>query len=344
MSKTFKLFNFTDVFNYQRGTRFIKKEQLPGDVAYISSTKTNNGIDNYVTPPQKSIKGRKITVYQNCLTLSNSGSVGYLFFHDYEFIASDHVTVIWLRDKKQRLTRNIALFLRPIFETMRYKYKFGREISNTRIKNEKIFLPIDDKGNPDWQYMENYIKNLEQTISFNPIESNNISKDAGLDIESWNWFSLSDIFTLQKGQEESAKTEEDFSGDFNLISATQFDNGVKGKKSEGKKQFKENLITVSSNGEVGEAFYQETPFYATADVNVLSPLKDNKLNKYSALFIATIIRWEKFKYAWGRKWGIERMKKSKIKLPAVVKEDGSYSPDWDFMENYIKSLPYADLI
>jgi len=31
------------------------------------------------------------------------------------------------------------------------------------------------------------------------------------------------------------------------------------------------------------------------------------------------------------------MKKTKIKLP--VKKDGS--PDWKFMEDYIKSLPYS---
>lgn len=33
------------------------------------------------------------------------------------------------------------------------------------------------------------------------------------------------------------------------------------------------------------------------------------------------------------------MKNSKIKLPS--KED---SPDWDFMENYIKSLAYSNYI
>ena len=239
------------------------------------------------------------------------------------------------------------MFISVIINQEAFRYDYGRNCCDD-LPNITIKLPSKQteqgQWEPDWQYMENYIKNLEQKISFNPIASNNNSKVSDLDIENWKWFSLSDIFTLQKGQEKSAKTEDDFSGEFNLISAKQSNNGVNGKTNEGKKQFKQNLITVSSNGEVGEAFYQESPFYATADVNVLSPLKGVKLNKYSALFITTIIRCEKFKYAWGRKWGIERMKKSKIKLPTIVKEDGSYVPDWNFMENYVKSLPYADLI
>ena len=30
--------------------------------------------------------------------------------------------------------------------------------------------------------------------------------------------------------------------------------------------------------------------------------------------------------------------------PVITKEDGTYEPDWKYMENYIKSLPYGDRI
>jgi hypothetical protein len=50
-----------------------------------------------------------------------------------------------------------------------------------------------------------------------------------------------------------------------------------------------------------------------------------------------LIKREKYRYNYGRKWGIERMKNSQIKLP--VTKNGT--PDWSFMENYIKSLPYS---
>lgn len=339
MIKKYKLFKFTEVFDYERGKRFTKQEHVCGDIAYISSTKSNNGIDDFVNPPEKNLKGSKIKIYNNCLTLSNSGSVGILFYHDYSFVASDHVTVIWIKNKNIKLNKYIALYLKPIFESIKYKYNFGREISNPNLENEYLKLPITKESKPDWEYMENYIKKLEKTISFTQIKTNN-NKKTSYNISYWKWFSLSDLFYLHKGKEENAKCDDN--GEVNLISATQFNNGVNGKKNAILK-FKGNLITVSSNGEVGEAFYQDSPFCATGDVNILEPKTKYMINKYSALFIITMIRQEKFRYTYGRKWGITRMEKSQIKLPAI-KKNGIYEPDFQYMENYIKTLPYADLI
>ncbi|MGZ3139875.1 hypothetical protein PSOLA_02370 [Candidatus Phytoplasma solani] len=42
------------------------------------------------------------------------------------------------------------------------------------------------------------------------------------------------------------------------------------------------------------------------------------------------------KFSYGRAWLLYRMKKHKIMLPI----DSQGKPDWFFMENYIKSLPY----
>ena len=99
---------------------------------------------------------------------------------------------------------------------------------------------------------------------------------------------------------------------------------------------KGNKITISYNGSIAEAFYQAEPFWATDDVNILT-LKDYKLNVYIAMFLITLFRMEKYRFNYGRKWDKESMSQSKIKLPTT---SGSV-PDWQFMENYIKSLPYS---
>lgn len=342
MIKKNKLFKITDIFCYERGKRFTEKEHISGDIAYISSTKENNGINNFVNPPERNIKGSLIKIYHNCMTLSNSGSVGYLFYHDYDFVASDHVTVMWIKDKNVILNKYIALYLKPIFETMKYKYNFGREISNRNLDLEYITLPVNDKDLPDWEYMENYIKDLEQDIQFHSIKTEN-NESFSIDMSSWKWFCISDIFKIEKGR-DNAQIEDN--GEHCLISATQFNNGICGKCSTGNKLFDGNSVTVSSNGEVGETFYQEEPFFATGDVNVLTVVEKykQKLNKYNALFLTTMIKQEKFRYAYGRKWGINRMETSRIKLPAILNSDGTCVPDWDYMESYIKSLPYGDLL
>lgn len=154
-----KEFNFNDIFEFKRGKRLVKLDQNDGEIAYISSTKENNGIDNYISPPDY------MTVYNNAMTINNSGSVGYVFYHNYDFVASDHCTVLKIKDKEVVLNEFLAIFLKPIIEAIKPKYNFAREISDYRLNKEKILLPIDGKGKPDWGYMEKYIKTLPYSSS-----------------------------------------------------------------------------------------------------------------------------------------------------------------------------------
>ena len=118
---------------------------------YVSSTAMNNGIDGYVS------NKKKVRIFSNCLSLANSGSVGACFYHPYSFVASDHITKL----ENNKFNRHIYLFLSTIITRLGEKYSFNREINDARIKREKILLPINEKKEPDYEYMENYIKRLE---------------------------------------------------------------------------------------------------------------------------------------------------------------------------------------
>ena len=97
-----------------------------------------------------------------------------------------------------------------------------------------------------------------------------------------------------------------------------------------------NTITVNYNGNgVADAFYQPVPFRCSDDVNVLYP--KFTLTAETALFICTIIRREKYRFNYGRKWHLERMTETEIRLPAT----GAGEPDWAFMERFIGTLPYS---
>lgn len=58
------------------------------------------------------------------------------------------------------------------------------------------------------------------------------------------------------------------------------------------------------------------------------------------MFLITIIKANRYRFGYGRKWTLEKMQNTTIKLP--VKSDKQ--PDWQRMENYIKSLPYGNFI
>ena len=81
------------------------------------------------------------------------------------------------------------------------------------------------------------------------------------------------------------------------------------------------------------------------------------LNIYVGLFISTILNIEDYRYSYGRARILAKLKDEIIKLPIIHNEDGSpvidetyqysekgYIPDWQWMEDYIKSLPYGDRI
>lgn len=150
--KEWKEFFLSDVFpNIQRGKRLKNGDHKAGKMPYISSTAMNNGIDNFIG------NKRKVRIFSNCLSLANSGSVGTCFFQPFKYVASDHVTKL----ENDKFNKSILLFISTIVSRLGEKYNFNREINDTRIKKEKIMLPINKEKEPDYNFMENYMKQLE---------------------------------------------------------------------------------------------------------------------------------------------------------------------------------------
>jgi hypothetical protein len=326
MNDKTKLFSLSEVFCFQRGERLTEADQTAGDIAYISSTKMNNGISAYVQPPDS------MTVHNNRITLSNSGSVGYCFYHQYDFVASDHVTVIWIKDENVSLNANIALYLKPVFESMRYKYSFGREIKDERLEKELVLLP-SVHGDPDWNSMELHTQQLRKTIKWSKLPSTDCPS-LSFSNREWFEFEMDKIFVIKRGRRLVKSDMRP--GKTHFIGAISANNGVRQLIDE-EPLHDGNCITVNYNGSVGEAFYQEQPFWASDDVNILYPQEWWDINRNIALFIVAVIKENRYLFSYGRKWTFEKMKRTKLKLP--VKDDGA--PDFAFMENYIQALPYA---
>lgn len=317
-------FNFADVFTIVRGKRLVKLDQVTGNIAYISSSKKNNGVDNYILPPDY------MKIYQNGLTLNNSGSVGYCFYHPYKFVASDHCTVIKIKDKKIKLNNYISLFLKPIIESMKSKYNFAREINNERLKKEKILFPATMNKLPDWEFMENYIKSLAKEIRYNK----KIIKNKALKLEKnkFKEFNLSKLFTIRGSKESFTKNEVSY-GEYLYVTTSNKNNGVACTSNIYTEDG--NVITIDSATD-GKAFYQEYKFAGTDHVEVLEPIKFT-LNKYTALFIVSILNLQMFRYSYGRGRTQTRIMREKLFLPA----DKNGNPNFEYMENYIKSLSYS---
>lgn len=173
-----------------------------------------------------------------------------------------------------------------------------------------------------------------------------------IDVSNWKRFQLQRLFDIKKGKRLTAEDQEE--GNNIYIGAIDSNNGVANYI--GQNPIHEgNTISLSYNGSVGEAFYQPEPYWATDDVNALYPRFDG-FNQYIGLFLVAVLRQEKYRFSYGRKWKLENMKVTEICLPVLHDDSGSivvdkthkfsddgYVPDWQFMEDYIKSLHYKTL-
>lgn len=137
----------------QRGKRLKKADHNAGMVPYVSSTANNNGVDAYIEAAART------RVFANCISLANSGSVGTAFYEPFAFVASDHVTSL----KRENANPYVYLFLTTVLEQQKSNFDFNREINDSRIKNMRIMLPVNDKEAPDYQFMEDYMKVLMLT-------------------------------------------------------------------------------------------------------------------------------------------------------------------------------------
>lgn len=224
---------------------------------------------------------------------------------------------------KIELTEREKIFYCMVIKSNKYRYSYWRQ-ANTTLKD--LLIPSKDEI-PNWVYTS-IIPN------YSDIKENLNKNKLSLDNKKFQYFEIQELFDLEKWKWPLVSEIEEVENWTNFVTASEKNNWVS-YKIDYEPTHKWNTISIASNWSVWEAFYQEQPFCATWDLNILIPKFD--LNKYIATFIISIIRKEKYRFSYGRKWWLEKMKTSKIKLPI----DEYWNPDFKFMEDYIKSLNYS---
>lgn len=333
-TETWKKFKVLDVFEPFINGKGLTKQEIednPGKLVAVQSSSENNACMGLIDEQYCREMKYKI-IYRPCLTIARSGSAGFVSFQPQGCVVGDSAKALVIR--KQDVNEYHYLFLRTILMKNMYKYTYGRKVKAEQYMNMEIALPATKEGEVDWAFMEKYIKKLH----YKPIVTKTSPKfNRKINFSKWKEYRLKELFDIEKGKRLTKADMID--GEINFLGAISNNNGVRQKIS-ANKTWKENCITVNYNGSVGEAFYQSEPFWASDDVNVLYAKKWWKMNKYNALFIVSVIKANRYRFSYGRKWTLEKMKETIIKLPS--KQDGT--PDFKYMEDYMKTLPYSDRI
>lgn len=320
-TSTWKWFVIEDLFDkFETGKGHDTLLDDGEECFYLGAKKSDNGI------MRKCAVNESMLQDGNCIVFicNGAGSVGYANYMDRPFIATTDLVLgyaDWLNEKT-------GLFVATVLCKERFKYSFGRKWK-THLRDTQIKLPATPDGKPDWQWMESYIDSLHSKAL---TSANAVGNGFRLNTEDWREFLLADYFDIVPGKYHYPDEYEE--GNTPYYSATNENNGIAQNISL-KPDFSGNCIVT---GKIGcTAFYVPDDFCATSDVNIFKP--KFCMTPYIGLFVASVINLsENYKWAYGRQCRVGNSKKIRIKLPATP--DGK--PDWQRMENYIKSLPYGD--
>ena len=286
-------------------------EQL-GNVPLISSGYGNHGIYGFFKIESK---------FKNVISVASTGSVGWAFFHNYKCCIDDNCLVL---KPKEELSSQQMIYLAMAINKDRYRYMYGRQVTPQRIGNLKL------------PKIPNFVYKIKLPNADN-FKKSILNNKVSLSERKGKWFNIKELFEIERGKCGSAEKLLEKGNKINYVGAKKEDNGLMYKVARDEKFVtKGNCIVFIGDGQgsVGYSTYQEDDFIGST---TLSMGRNKNLNKYNALFIITLLDKERFKYSFGRKWNGEKLKNTKIKLPV----DASENPDWKFMEEYIKSLPYS---
>lgn len=285
-----------------------------GGINFVGRSSQNHGVTGAVAPIG-------IAPYGAGLITVALGGTKLLcsFVQEHPFYTAQNVAVL---KPKKAMSFAEKLFICVSIRHNRFKYSaFGREANRTL---RELLVP-DLSEFPAWVEGAELYAIGDKALP-------RASGAVNFDTRAWLPFPLSALFDLKKGRRltKAQMTK----GATPFIGAIDGNNGISARV--GQEPIHDgNTITVNYNGSVAEAFYQEEPFWASDDVNVLYPKFD--MTPAIAIFLTTVIRCEKYRFNYGRKWHLDRMSQSEIRLPA----NSARTPDFAYMQSFMDSLPYS---
>lgn len=344
-----KRFYLGRLFDIKKGKRLTSEDQEEGANNYIGAIDSNNGVANHI--------GQNPIHKGNTISLSYNGSVGEAFYQPEPYWATDDVNALY--SKYDGFNEPVGLFMAAIIRQEKYRFSYGRKWTLNNMNITDICLPVqhnndgsifidnakkysDDGYVPDWQFMEEYIKSLHHK----PLTTKNKSGQApALNVQDWKYFLLKDICKITMGNKMDATAMTTDNPEYNFVGRSADDNGVAMKvdavyteNDELIEPYPAGCITVALGGSLGSTYLQKEPFYTSQNVSVLEFPKE--VSDSAKLFLCTLIHNESlYKYF---PFGRELNTHIRTDFGFTIPVDSDGNPNWQFMEDYIRALPYGD--
>lgn len=333
-TSSWKKYPITELFDLSlpSGDLQVKKVE-DGDIPLITPSNYNNGLLQRISADSESTKYKA-----KLLTVDMFGNA-YYQEEDFFVTAHGHVNVLI---PKFEINLYIGFFMASAIKAMfMHKYSFSEMCTQKVLKKETISLPVNPAGEPDWNYMETYMKNTMKDAedilkNFTNFEE---AQETKIDVTSFKRFNLydDDLFIIDSGTKLDKIKMTSENPSINFVGRANANNGVTDyiDEIEGLEPYKAGYLTISLGGEyLGSCFVQSKPFYTSQNVNVLIPR--HEMSDYSKRYIATMVFREGRLHYKAFIDELNRHMKTDFSIPLPVKDDESI--DWEYMDSYMKKI------
>lgn len=315
-------FPISMLFSVVKGTRLTKANMRDGNINFIGASAVNNGITAHIANDEHIHP-------ENTITITYNGSVGEAFYQDKIFWASDDVNVLY---PKFALNKYIALFIIPVLKQAGEKYAFIDKWKKEDMEKDCILLPVDDNHQPDFSYMESYMKNQEIAVSASLTKlqsAKRFLKSRNAEFESWKTYRIKDIFpNIVKPVVYHTREVKENPAGIPYVVRSKFNNGVKYYVERPNSNVNPAKV-ISFGAENATFFYQQSEWISGRDMYYIDT---RGIDEYACLFITSCLQPIAEKYSYNYGMFPDLLKEDRITLPA--NENGD--PDYAFMKQYMK--------
>ncbi len=318
-------FKIRSLFTVKRPVARSQSKYDDGDVPFVASGNYNNGVLKYLCP-----KTGEILDEGNCITVSPID--GSAFYQKNDFLGRGGAGSSIIMLYNDSINEYSGCFIATIIRTVCKKYYYSDMANKDAIAEETIMLPVDENHQPDFSYMESYMKNQEITVSASLTKlqsAKRFLKSRNAEFESWKIYKIRDVFPniVKPAVYHTREVKENPEG-IPYVVRSKFNNGVKYYVERPNSNVNPAKV-ISFGAENATFFYQKSEWISGRDMYYIDT---RDIDEYACLFITSCLQPIAEKYSYNYGMFPDLLKEERIKLPA--NENGD--PDFAFMEKYMK--------
>lgn len=146
------------IFNVKNTKNILSNEITPnsGNIPYLCASADNNSVSSYIEY-KEGLKDKG-----NCIFIG--GKTFVVSYQENDFFSNDsHNLALYLKEDDKADKINQLFLATCIRKSLAHKYSWGNSISNKKIQNDKVMLPIKD-GVVDYKVMSTIISAVKKLV------------------------------------------------------------------------------------------------------------------------------------------------------------------------------------